>query len=65
VLGRENRNRFLSMGLFMILSIVFFSVTFGCQYLGNLQYVSPALAAWLPLLVFIPALPIILGRLQT
>jgi len=40
------------------LCVVFFASIFACQYLGKdeffAQYISPALAAWLPVIVFTP-----------
>lgn len=54
VLTRESRNVFLAMGLcglivagFMILGIVF-------QHLGRSYVISPAFAAWAPLLISVP-----------
>jgi lipopolysaccharide export system permease protein len=33
---------------------VFFGACFGCKHLGDHDYLSPALAAWLPVLFFGP-----------
>lgn len=65
VLSRESRNVFIATGLCLVLSVVYFGVTYGCQYLGNLEYVGPALAAWLPILLFGSVLPVSLGTVQT
>ncbi len=58
ILRDQNRNVFISAGLCLILCVVFFASIFACQYLGSneatKQYVSPALAAWLPVIVFGP-----------
>jgi lipopolysaccharide export system permease protein len=55
VLSRKNRNMFLAIGLSVILVIWFMGMTMACQYLGSNYYlVSPALAAWLPLMIFVP-----------
>ncbi len=58
ILRDQNRNVFISAGLCLILCIVFFASIFACQYLGSTQqtaqYVSPALAAWIPVIVFGP-----------
>jgi len=55
VLSRKNRNMFLAIGLSVILVIWFMGLTMACQYLGSSYYlVSPALAAWLPLMIFVP-----------
>ncbi|HTU24651.1 MAG TPA: LptF/LptG family permease, partial [Pirellulales bacterium] len=55
VLSRKNRNMFLAIGLSVILVVWFMGLTMACQFLGSNYYlVSPALAAWLPLMIFIP-----------
>lgn len=58
ILRDQNRNVFVSTGLCLLLCIVFFVTIFGCQYLGKedfaAAYVSPALAAWLPVIIFGP-----------
>ena len=59
ILRDQNRNVFVSAGLCLILCLVFFASIFACQWLGKdelaAQYISPALAAWLPVIVFGPA----------
>ncbi len=58
ILRDQNRNVFVSTGLCLMLCVIFFASIFACQYLGKedfaAAYVSPALAAWLPVLVFGP-----------
>jgi lipopolysaccharide export system permease protein len=58
ILRDQNRNIFISAGLCLILCVVFFASIFACQYLGSTpetsEYISPALAAWLPVIVFGP-----------
>lgn len=55
VLSCKNRNMFLAIGLSVILVVWFMGLTMACQYLGSNYYlVSPALAAWLPLMIFVP-----------
>ncbi len=58
ILRDQNRNVFVSTGLCLILCVIFFASIFACQYLGKedfaAAYVSPALAAWLPVIVFGP-----------
>lgn len=53
--GRYDRNVFLAIGQGLVLVTIFSAVVIGSQYLGNMCLVSPALAAWLPLLIFVPA----------
>ena len=55
VLARENRNIFLAIGLCLGLVTMFMMVIIACQYLGGIYLLSPALAAWLPLMIFLPA----------
>lgn len=55
VLARDNRNIFLAVGLCLIVVSGFMLTVYGAQYLGNAIYVSPPLAAWLPLMIFVPA----------
>ncbi len=55
VLSRKNRNMFLAIGLSVVLVIWFMGVVLTCQYLGSNYYLlSPSLAAWLPLMIFVP-----------
>lgn len=54
VLSRSNRNIFVAAAKCLLLVAAFFVVILGCQALGSTILVSPALAAWLPMLVFIP-----------
>ncbi len=54
ILRDQNRNVFISAGLCLVLCAVFFAVGFGCKHLGEKEFLSPALAAWLPVLLFGP-----------
>lgn len=54
VLARGSRNIFLSVAICLALSMGFLLTVYGCQSLGNLVYISPHLAAWLPLIIFVP-----------
>jgi lipopolysaccharide export system permease protein len=55
VLRRERGNMFVAIGLCTLVVIGFMMVGIGCQYLGSSYLVEPALAAWLPLMLFVPA----------
>jgi lipopolysaccharide export system permease protein len=55
VLARDHRNIFLAVAMCLGVTILFLVTIYGCQYLGNAVYVSPHLAAWLPLMLFVPA----------
>lgn len=54
ILRDQNRNVFISAGLCLVLCAVFFGTLFACKYLGDYEHLSPALAAWLPVLGFGP-----------
>ncbi|MBI1916270.1 MAG: LptF/LptG family permease [Planctomycetes bacterium] len=54
ILRDQNRNVFVSAGMCLVLCAVFFACTFICKYLGDSNFLSPPLAAWLPLLIFGP-----------
>jgi lipopolysaccharide export system permease protein len=50
ILRDQNRNVFISAGLCLVMCAVFFAAVFACKQLGEIDYLSPALAAWLPVL---------------
>ncbi len=54
VIARDNRNIFLAVGLCLVVVCGFMLTVYAAQYLGNAIYVSPPLAAWLPLMIFVP-----------
>jgi len=54
VLGRDSRNVFVAMGLCGAIVSVFMLAVIGCQHLGAIYVLSPALAAWAPLMLFAP-----------
>jgi lipopolysaccharide export system permease protein len=55
VVARESRNVFLAMGLCMAVTVAFSLTVIGFQQLGEASWlVTPALAAWAPLMVFVP-----------
>lgn len=54
VLNRNGRNMLLSVGNCILLVILFLVVVMGFEYLGGQLSMTPALAAWCPLLIFIP-----------
>jgi lipopolysaccharide export system permease protein len=54
ILSRQTRNMFLAIGLAVGVVIAFMLVVMGFQYLGSQYLISPALAAWCPLLFFVP-----------
>ncbi|MFZ5828528.1 MAG: LptF/LptG family permease [Planctomycetota bacterium] len=55
VLTRQNRNVFVAIGMCLAVVTVFVLSVLGLQYLGTSLLIRPALAAWAPLLIFVPA----------
>ncbi len=60
--SRRSRNVFLSIGLCVCVAAAFSVAILACRSLGGVHMLSPALAAWLPLLVFGP---VAVGMSQT
>jgi lipopolysaccharide export system permease protein len=54
MLSRGNRNVFLSIGICLGVATAFTLVALSCQSLGGLSVLRPSLAAWLPLMMFVP-----------
>jgi lipopolysaccharide export system permease protein len=54
VLTRQTRNLFLSVGLCVLLIVIFMSVIMLCHSIGATAMLSPSLAAWCPLMLFVP-----------
>lgn len=54
ILFDQNRNIFISAGMCLILCAIFFIVCFACKHCGDQGFLSPVLAAWLPVLLFGP-----------
>ena len=62
VLARSSRNIFVATGQCLLLVGVFYVSTLACQSLGNTVVVSPALAAWLPLMILGPLAYVMAAR---
>ncbi len=57
VVTRESRNVFVAMGLAMVVTTLFSGVVLGAQFLGGISYgffSTHSLAAWFPLMIFVP-----------
>ncbi len=65
ILRDQNRNVFISAGLCLGLCAVFFAACFACKFLGDYEQISPALAAWLPVLVFGPLAFVLFDAIHT
>ena len=64
VVSRTNRNPFIAIGLCVTVVTVFMLVMLGCQSLGTSGWLRPALAAWLPLMIFAPVAAAMSDSLQ-
>lgn len=65
ILAKGGRNIFLSIGLCLGIVTLFLITTIVCQFLGSNNWTQPALAAWLPLLLFAPAAVALRGPLNS
>jgi len=54
VLAGDGRNMFLAVGRCVLIVVMFMAVVMGSQLLGTSLMLSPALAAWCPLMIFVP-----------
>jgi lipopolysaccharide export system permease protein len=65
ILTDQNRNVFISAGLCLVLCALFFAVIFAGKQLGGKDILSPALAAWLPVLLFGPIAFVMFDAIHT
>ena len=65
ILHDQNRHVFLSAGLCVVLCGLFFAALFVCKSLGDNEYISPALAAWTPVLFFGPLSLVLFDSVHT
>jgi lipopolysaccharide export system permease protein len=65
VLGGYGRNMFISLGLALGNSALFYGALILCQYLGSFAILSPGLSAWVPLIGFGAIASIRWGRIRT
>lgn len=54
ILRNPNRHVFISAGVCLVFCAWFYGCVLACKFLGDNAYVSPPLAAWLPVLIFGP-----------
>jgi lipopolysaccharide export system permease protein len=64
VLSRENRNMFAAIGLCVILVVAFMLLVLAFQYAGGSYLLDPALASWMPLMIFVPAAVAMFDRVE-
>jgi lipopolysaccharide export system permease protein len=65
ILRDQNRNVFISAGLCLLLCGLFFATSFLCKHLGDNEFLSPALAAWMPVLIFGPVSFVLFDAIHT
>ncbi len=54
VVSKGNKSPFIAVGFCLGIVSVFLAVQLGCVALGGSGWISPALAAWIPLILFVP-----------
>jgi lipopolysaccharide export system permease protein len=54
MMSRRPRNVFLTISMCLGLATAFTLVSLSCQSLGGVGMLRPSLAAWLPLMIFVP-----------
>jgi lipopolysaccharide export system permease protein len=65
ILRDQNRNVFISAGMCLVLCGIFFMALFFCKSLGDREYLSPALAAWIPVGAFFPVSLVMFDAVHT
>jgi lipopolysaccharide export system permease protein len=65
ILRDQNRNVFISAGLCILMCAAFYAVGIACRELGDKDFLAPALAAWLPVLLFGPLAFVLFDAIHT
>jgi len=65
ILRDQSRNVYLNAGLCVIMAMCFYGLCYLTKHLGEYEYLSPALAAWMPVLLFGPASLVMLDSVHT
>jgi lipopolysaccharide export system permease protein len=65
MLSRRSRNVFVSIGICLGVATAFTLMALACQSLGGLNLLRPTLAAWLPLMAFVPLAAALSQSLRT
>ncbi len=65
ILGDQNRNIYIGVGMCLALCGAFFAATYICRFLGDNKMIAPALSAWLPVLLFGPYALVKFDAVQT
>lgn len=65
ILWNPNRHVILSAGLCLVIGVGFYVCVLGCKAMGDADYISPPLAAWLPVMVYGPLAIVSLDAIHT
>jgi lipopolysaccharide export system permease protein len=65
ILRDQNRNVFISAGLCLVICALFFAAGIASKNLGDSEYLTPIMAAWLPVLLFGPLGFVLFDAIQT
>jgi len=65
VLQKENRNIFVAIGLCLLVVLCFYGVVLACKAMGNSYMISPTMAAFAPLILFVPIATWMSSRIQS
>ncbi|WP_020473917.1 LptF/LptG family permease [Zavarzinella formosa] len=65
ILRDQTRHVIISSGMCLGLCALFFGSIYVSKYLGNGDYVSPAMAAWIPVLIFGPFAAVLYDAIHT
>jgi lipopolysaccharide export system permease protein len=63
VLARESRNAFIAVGSTMLIVTLFVIISLAFHSMGMYYRISPSLAVWSPLLIFVPIAVLMSGPL--
>jgi lipopolysaccharide export system permease protein len=65
ILRDQSRNVFLNAGLCVVMAVCFYAISYLTKHLGEYEYLSPALSAWMPVLLFGPTSLVMLDSVHT
>jgi lipopolysaccharide export system permease protein len=65
ILRDQNRNVIVSSGICLVVCGIFFGINYSCKMLGDDESLSPALAAWLPVLISGPFCLVLFDAVHT
>jgi lipopolysaccharide export system permease protein len=65
ILSRRSRNAYVAIGICLGVAMLFMLTALACQSLGSVNMLRPTLAAWGPLLVFVPIATALSQSLRT